>query len=170
MLFKLDDVKADIEKWIADFVEVPHPSLGGWAPCPYARKARLDRDFDVRLGLAPMHDLIQISRKGLEGKSVVIFAYDPKDTLYSELSYAVDVCNREFLLPNNLLSLEDHPDDPEVVNGVVMNNGTYALALVQSLSDLNEKAQLVARKGFYDTWPEDYLQALFKHRIDPRES
>jgi len=170
MLFKLDDIKADIEKWIADFVEVPHPSLGGWAPCPYARKARLDRDFDVRLGLAPMHDLIQISRKGLEGKSVVIFAYDPKDTLYSELSYAVDVCNREFLLPNNLLSLEDHPDDPEVVNGVAMNNGTYALALVQSLSDLNEKAQLVARKGFYDTWPEDYLQALFKHRIDPRES
>ena len=68
----------------------------------------------------------------------------------------------------NLLSLEDHPDDPEVVNGVVMNNGTYALALVQSLSDLDEKSQLVARKGFYDTWPEEYLSMLFKHRKDPR--
>ena len=168
MLFKLDNVKTDIEKWITDFVEVPHPSLGGWAPCPYARKARLDRDFDVRLGLAPIHDLIQVSRKGLEGKSVIIFAYDPKDTLYSELSHAVDVCNREFLLPNNLLALEDHPNNPEVVNGVVMNNGTYALALVQSLSDLNEKAQLVARKGFYNTWPEDYLTQLFKNRKDPR--
>ena len=168
MLFKLDNVKTDIEKWITDFVEVPHPSLGGWAPCPYARKARLDRDFDVRLGLAPMHDLIQISRKGLEGKSVVIFAYDPKDTLYSELSYAVDVCNREFLLPNNLLSLEDHPDDPEVVNGVVMNNGTYALILLQSLTDLDEKAQLIAGKGFYDTWPDEYLELLFKNRQDPR--
>jgi len=168
MLLKLQDVKADIEKWIEDFVEVPHPSLGGWAPCPYARKARLDRDFDVRLGLAPIHDLAQVSRKGLEGKSVIIFAYDPTDVSYTELSRAIDIGNREFLLPNNLLSLEDHPDDSEVVNGVVMNNGTYALALVQSLSDLNEKAQLVAKKGFYDTWPEDYLQALFKHRIDPR--
>ena len=95
-------------------------------------------------------------------------AYDPTDVSYTELSRAIDIGNREFLLPNNLLSLEDHPDDSEVVNGVVMNNGTYALALVQSLSDLNEKAQLVAKKGFYDTWPEDYLQALFKHRIDPR--
>ena len=168
MPLKLENVKADIEKWIVDFVEVPHPSLSGWAPCPYARKARLDRDFEVKLGLAPIHDLVQTSRKGLEGKSVVIFAYDPKEVSYTELSYAIDVCNKEFLLPNNLLSLEDHPDDPEVVNGVVMNNGTYALALVQSLSDLNEKAQLVAKKGFYDTWPEDYLQALFKHRIDPR--
>jgi hypothetical protein len=168
MPLKLENVKADIEKWIVDFVEVPHPSLSGWAPCPYARKARLDRDFEVKLGLAPIHDLVQTSRKGLEGKSVVIFAYDPKEVSYTELSYAIDVCNKEFLLPNNLLSLEDHPDDPEVVNGVVMNNGTYALALVQSLSDLNEKAQLVAKKGFYDTWPEDYLQALFKHRKDPR--
>ena len=168
MILKLEDVTANIEKWIVDFVEVPHAALGGWAPCPYARKARLDRDFDVRLGLAPIHDLVQTSRKGLGGKSVVIFAYDPTDISYAELSYAVDVCNREFLLPNNLLALEDHPADPEVVNGVVMNNGTYALALVQSLSDLNEKAQLVARKGFYDTWPEEYLQALFKNRIDPR--
>lgn len=168
-MLNLDTVKLDIESWIVNFVEVPHPALGGWAPCPYARKARLNRDFDVRLGLAPIHDLVQVSRKGLEGKSVIIFAYDPTDVSYTELSYAIDVCNREFLLPNNLLSLEDHPADPEVVNGVVMNNGTYALALVQSLSDLNEKAQLVAKKGFYDSWPEEYLQALFKHRTDPRQ-
>jgi hypothetical protein len=168
-MLNLDTVQYEIERWIETFVEVPHPALGGWAPCPYARKARLDKDFEIRLGLAPIHDLVQISKTGLEGKSVIIFAYDPKDISYTELSYAIDVCNREFLLPNNLLSLEDHPDDPEVVNGVVMNNGTYALALVQSLSDLNEKAQLVAKKGFYDAWPEEYLQALFKHRTDPRQ-
>ena len=167
-MLNLEIVTQDIERWIVDFVEVPHPALGGWAPCPYARKARLDRDFDVRLGLAPIHDLVQTSRKGLEGKSVVIFAYDPKDVSYTELSYATGVCNKEFLLPNNLLSLDDHPDDPEVVNGVCMNNRTYALALVQSLSDLNKKAQLVARRGFYDTWPEKYLTMLFKHRKDPR--
>ena len=167
-MLDLATVQADIESWIVDFVEVPHPSLGGWAPCPYARKARLDRDFDVRLGLAPIHDLVQVGRKGLEGKSVVIFAYDPSEISYTELSYAVDVCNRKFLLPNDLLALEDHPDNPEVVNGVTMNNGTYALALVQSLSDLNQKAKSIAQKGFYDTWPEEYLTAVFQHRQDPR--
>jgi hypothetical protein len=34
------------QSWIENFVEVPHPALGGWPPCPYARKARLDRDYD----------------------------------------------------------------------------------------------------------------------------
>jgi hypothetical protein len=152
-----------------DFVEIPHPALGGWAPCPYARKARLDRDFDVRLGLAPIHDLIKISKEGLGGKSVIIIAYNPKTYTYKDFSVELDIANREFLLPNNLLALEDHPADPEIVNGVSMNQGTYALALVQSLSDLNQKAELVARKGFYDTWPEEYLEVLFKHRKDPRQ-
>ena len=167
-MLNLKTVTADIEHWIENFVEVPHPDLGGWAPCPYARKARLDRDFDVRLGLAPIHDLMQVNRQGLGGKSVVIFVYEPTDISSAELSYAVDICNQKFLVPNNLLALEDHPDAAEVVNNVVMNHGTYALALIQSLSDLDEKAQLVARKGFYDTWPEEYLSPLFKHRRDPR--
>ena len=168
-MLNLDIVQADIESWIADFVEVPHPALGGWAPCPYARKARLERDFEVRLGLAPMHDLIRISKEGLGDKSVVIIAYEVGEFPYDQFSDDLEVANRKFLLPNNLLALEDHPADPEIVNGVTMNQGTYALALVQSLSDLNEKAQLVAKKGFYATWPEEYLEVLFKHRQDPRK-
>jgi len=169
-MLNLKTVEHDIEHWIETFVEVPHPNLGGWAPCPYARKARLERDFEVRMGLAPMHDLIKISKKGLGGKSVVILVYEADQVNHAELSWAIDTANEKFLLPNDLLALEDHPADPEVVNGVVMNQGTYALALVQSVSDLNNKAQQVARKGFYDTWPEDYLEVLFKNRKDPRST
>jgi len=168
-MLTLPKVERDIESWIKNFVEVPHPDLGNWAPCPYARKARLDRDFEVRLGLAPIHDLIEISRKGLGSKSVVILAYDPDYVSHEELSSAIVMVNQKFLLPADLLALEDHPADPEVVNGVVMNQGTYALALVQSLSDLNQKARAMARQGFYDTWPEEYLQELFQNRQDPRQ-
>jgi hypothetical protein len=167
-MLKLATVAADIESWIVNFVEVPHPALGGWAPCPYARKARLDKDFEVVLGLAPMHDLIKISKTGLGNKSVVIIAYDPVMHSYEDFSFALNMANKEFLLPNNLLALEDHPADPEIVNGVSMNQGTYALALVQSLGDLNTKAKIMAAKGFYDAWPEEYLTALFQHREDPR--
>jgi hypothetical protein len=168
-MLNLDTAQYEIERWIETFVEVPHPALGGWAPCPYARKARLDRDFEVRLGLTPIHDLIKISKNGLGGKSVVIIVYNPTVYTHQDFSNDLNIANKEFLLPNNLLVLEDHPGDPEIVNGISMNQGTYALALVQSLSDLNEKAQLVAKKGFYDTWPEEYLTALFKHRKDPRQ-
>jgi hypothetical protein len=167
-MLNLNIVKRDIEQWIVNFVEVTHPNLGNWPPCPYARRARLDNDYDVRIGLAPIHDLIQLSNDGLSGKSVVILAYDPDYVSHDELSSAIVMVNQKFLLPNDLIALEDHPADPEIVNGVSMNQGTYALALVQSLSDLNAKAKAMAAKGFYDSWPKEYLEALFQNREDPR--
>lgn len=163
-------VQQDIEYWIQNFVEVPHPALGGWAPCPYARKARLDRDFEVRLGLAPIHDLVSIGQRGLGGKSVVMFVYEPHQVSHAELSHAINICNQKFLLPQGFIALEDHPSDAEIVNGVSMNQGTHALALVQGVQDLDAKAAAMAARGFYDTWPGDYLAELFKGRRDPRQA
>jgi hypothetical protein len=166
-MLDLERVSYDIERWIANFVEVPHPSLGGWAPCPYARKARLDRDFEVRLGVNPYFDLKVVAQTGIT-QSVVIFVYESTAYTAEQFHTQLESANLEFLLGKDLLVLEDHPDLPEIVNGVSMNQGTYALALVQSLSDLNQRAQAIARKGFYDTWPEEYLSELFQHRQDPR--
>ena len=166
-MLDINTVRYNIERWIETFVEVPHPALGGWAPCPYARKARLEQDFDVLIGINPYFDLKVIAQTGIT-KSVVIFAYESTAYTAKQFSTHLEAANVEFLLPKDLLALEDHPDLPELVNGVGMNQGTYALALVQSLSDLNDKARLMARKGFYNNWPEDYLQTLFNHRQDPR--
>jgi hypothetical protein len=167
-MLNLETVKYQIERWIETFVEVPHPALGGWAPCPYARKARLEQDYEVRLGTDPYIDLLEISKTGLTGKSVVVLAYDPAYWEYQHFSASIQAANIVHLLDNNILALEDHPADPEIVNGVAMNQGTYALALVQSLSDLDNKAKLIAANGFSYTWPDDYLQTLFQHRADPR--
>ena len=39
----IEQVKKDIESWIENFVEVPHPALGGFPPCPFARSGSLVR-------------------------------------------------------------------------------------------------------------------------------
>jgi hypothetical protein len=164
----LETVKQDIENWIVNFVEVPHPALGGFPPCPYARSARLKRSYQVFLGTDPYYDLKHRARHGIGSSEVMIYAYDPNEWSHELFASSLDQANQEFLLSADLLALEDHPHDVEIVNGVCMNQGTYALALVQSVSDLNTKAKMMAGKGFYHTWPEDYLQALFQHRQDPR--
>lgn len=164
----LDQVTADIQSWIVNFVEVPHPALGGWPPCPYARTARVRNTFAITIGQDPLQDLVQRACTGLEGKEVWIYAYDPMIHPHNTFSQALEQANQEHLLPQDLIVLEDHPHDPEIVNGVSMNQGTYALALVQGLSDLDRRAGAIARQGFYHSWPESYLQALFQHRQDPR--
>jgi len=165
---EIETVKADIESWIENFVEVPHPALGGWPPCPFARQARLKRTFEVYLGTDPYYDLKNRARWGMDGKEVIIYAYDPEEWPHELFASSIESANQEHLLRNDILALEDHPADVENVNGVIMNQGQYALALVQCLSDLNIKAKQMASKGFYHNWPEEYLQGLFHHRQDPR--
>jgi hypothetical protein len=167
-MLNIDQVKHDIEQWIVNFVEVPHPALGGFPPCPYARSARLKNSYDVYIGTDPYFDLKNRAKYGMGNREVIVYAYDPAEWPRELFASSLDQANQEFLLDADILVLEDHPADVEIVNGICMNQGTYALALVQSLSDLNTKATQMAAKGFYDSWPKDYLTALFRHRKDPR--
>ena len=165
---QLEQVKHDILAWSENFLEQPHPALGNWSPCPYARRARLNHQVDIRIGTDPRSDLEQLCTQGLGTAQVVIYAYDPVAWPYEMFSKSLESANHEFLNHHDLIALEDHPSDIEIVNGITMNQGTYALALVQPLADLNHKAVSMAAKGFYHDWPEEYLQGLFNHRQDPR--
>jgi hypothetical protein len=163
-----ETVTADILAWSENFVEVPHPALGGWPPCPFARSARLNRTIQVLTGADPYFDLRNRARWGMGQYEVIVHAYDPTDWPYERFHTAIESANTEFLLSKDMLALEDHPEDVEDVNGAIMNQGTYALILVQSLSKLNQAAKQMGSKGFYHAWPETYLTGLFNHRVDPR--
>ena len=166
---KLDDIEKDIANWIENFLEVGHPNLGGRSPCPFARSARVKSSYEVRLGTEAYGDLMDIGREGLGDNEVVIYAYPREFYTSEEFQQVIEEVNLGFLIPVDLIALDDHPDDPEIVNEVQFNQGKYTLALVQSLSDLNARSKAMAEQGFYDDWPDEYLDDLFKHREDPRQ-
>ena len=161
-------VTQDILAWSETFVEVPHPALGGWAPCPFARQARLQGTVGIFIGNDPYFDLESRAAVGMQQYQVVIYAYDPGEWTQEYFSPRLQSANRDFLLAADLIVLEDHPAEIEDVNGVIMNQGQYALAMVQSLSELNQRAQHMAARGFYHGWSEEYLKQLFENRQDPR--
>jgi hypothetical protein len=155
----------DIQQWLVDFVERPNAKLSGWPPCPFARQARLQQRIDIRRGLDPFADLLTLANITHD---VVMFVYDPEQWDSDSFAFMIDSSNRGFLHSRNLIALGDHPRDIEIINGVTMNQGTYAITFVQSLDKLNEHAQQLASKGYYNNWPEFYLEDLFRYRQDPR--
>ena len=160
-----EQAQADIMAWITEFVERPHPALGSWPPCPYARRARMDNKFQIRRGVEPYYDLMHVDLGNLD---VLAFVYSPGDFAAKEFEDLVQRANQGFLFARDLIALPDHPDAPEIVNGVVMNQGQWAIVFVQALSKLDAHAKILAERGYYQGWPEDYLAELFRGRQDPR--
>lgn len=152
--------------WLENFVERPNDQLAGWAPCPYARAARLANRVDIRLGQDPSADAQGVDLTDLD---VVVWLYDPSRVGADEFDAAVERINQTLLLPRGMFALADHPGSPEQVLGVMMNQGQVAMMLVQQLDKLQEHARTLARRGYYQSWPEEYLKQLFHLREDPRQ-
>lgn len=163
----ITEITQQLNDWLANFVEVPHPALGGWAPCPYARQARLNNQILIKLGTEPIADTVSALSHGLWHQEVVIYCYQTQAMPGPEFAQCVQQINA-FLHPLGVFALDDHPDNVEVVNGVTFNFGRCALMILQLTEKLDRAAAALAKKGYYQGWPEEYLSQLFHGRQDPR--
>jgi hypothetical protein len=137
-------------KWMEEFVEKPHPSLGGWPPCPFARQARLSKNIDIRAGTDPFSDSTSLLEYDWD-KEVVVFWYNHIDP-----DSFLDSVNRanSILLEKDIVALEDHPDIEEIIAGVKMNFGLCPIIVLQKNSKLNQAADQLKEKGYYHTWSQ----------------
>lgn len=164
----MTDIQQQLLDWLQNFVEVPHPSLGNWPPCPYARQARLANGIEIRSGQSLITDGAAAVANSLWRKEVVVYYYDIDQ-------WPVDKFQREhrqlnaLLNLHGLISLDDHPGDPELVNGVSMNFGPAALAIIQERKKLDAAAETLYNKGYYHGWTDEYFDQVFVGRCDPRK-
>ena len=155
-----DTVESALLKWMEEFVEVPHPSLGGWPPCPFARQARLSKNIDIRIGTDPYNDCVSLLDYDWS-KEVVVFWYDD---IGPELF--LDLVNRanSVLLEKDIVALDDHPETEEIIAGVKMNFGLCPIIVLQKNSKLNIAADQLKEKGYYHTWSQSDLDKIVTWR------
>jgi len=164
----LTEAKQSVIDWLQNFIEVPHPALGGFPPCPYAKQARLKNQIDFRLGGDPYLDLLMLSKKGMENWEVVVYIYDPELWGADEFNDHIDAANNGPMKNAGLISLSDHPGHYEEQNGVCFNQGTYALSICALTKNLDDASVQLYKKGYYNGWDSEYLDDLFTNRKDPR--
>lgn len=159
--------KLDIEDWLKNFVEVPNSSLNGWSPCPYAKEARVSNVIQYHY-VKPDEYLVKVleSVNTFDAScKVVLIGTDPAGVKPSSIRDFKDEY-KDILLDKDLWVLFDHPCVEENVNGVSFNNGKYVLALIQSLSKLNNAAKKLRKDGYYDSWDKKYFELLSHSRPD----
>jgi len=153
-------VEQALLKWMEDFVEQPHPSLGGWPPCPYARRARLSNNILIKEGTTPYEDSISLIEYDWS-REAVVFWYHDIDPI--EFVRQVELANKELLL-KNIVVLEDHPDTEEVISKVKMNFGFCPIVVAQQLDKLNAAADQLHDKGYYNTWSQEDIDKIVTWR------
>lgn len=155
-------VTAELLKWMEEFVEKPHPSLGGWPPCPFARQARLSNNIDIQQGKDPYTDCLSLIDYDWS-KEVVVFWYN-----YLDPEWFIDSVNRanSILLTKDIVALEDHPETEEIVSGIKMNFGLCPIIVLQKNSKLNSAADQLKEKGYYDTWSQGDLDKIVTWRYN----
>ena len=161
----------DIKKWVEEFVSVHNDELGT-VPCPYAKNAMLKntiayKEFngDIRF------QLYEIVNDGWDDTNEVLVLYaNTHDMSVEELQAVVlqfnTTCSH---LNKDLVALEDHPNDPEEVNGVTMNFGKGILVLVQRLSKLNKASNILKKQGYYDNWSQENIDDVVTWRTTDYE-
>ena len=160
-----EEIEQKLTDWMVDFVEQPHPGLGHWAPCPYARQARITNKIEI---VHSDHDCLiatveQMLHK-LEQKEVVVVCFDHTKISAPELEKLIKVYNQQVLMARNYVILEDHPDAVELVNGVHMNFGHCGLLVIQKLDKLTTASEQLKSKGYYDTWSQSELDQVVTWR------
>lgn len=158
------EILSKLSKWMINFVEMPNTKLGDWAPCPYARQARISNNIAIKFaGVTEFDDSIRESIEILEHKEVVIICFDHHSIDPTSLQNYVKDMN-DMLLSTNHVILEDHPDSPEYVNDVHMNFGECGLLLIQKLDKLNKASDQLREKGYYNHWSKEELDSVVTWR------
>jgi hypothetical protein len=138
--------------WMVNFLEKPNEKLSGWSPCPFSRKARLEDKIEIIFGdETDIRNNIFNSTKLLENRDVVIVCFDHTKINTNDFSSLVIDMNKELMI-NDIVLLEDHPEDEEYVNDLKLNFGHCALIFIQKLGKLQESSALLKNKNYYDVW------------------
>lgn len=158
------EIVEKLTKWMTEFIEVPNPKLGDWAPCPYARQARVNNNISIKFASIPeLTEVIKESMETLTHKEVVVVCFDHNFIDPVELQEYVIGMNKT-LMPINYVILEDHPFSPEYINGVNMNFGGCGLLIIQKLDKLNNASSQLLDKGYYKTWSQEDLDSVVTWR------
>ncbi len=151
-----------ITQWIDDFVTKPNPVFGDLPPCPFARKAMLENkvkflELDSVADYATVYQ--HITEADFDEIDVLVQIAQPDHFSLKETKKIAEDLNNYFM-SKDVVILEDHPEDPEHVGTVKLNNGSYTLILAQRLSKLNKFAKMLEAGPYYKNWSKDYLESV----------
>jgi len=156
----------EIMQWSAEALEKPSPFFNGLPPCPYAKQAWLDERvavlFKYEDSLQTLYSCISQFDDHFDLAIIVDFANDKDPEAFHAYWEGLNRFIAEgVFIDKDIWVMGFHPgDEPNLfVDDVEFEPVTdveYAMIFVQRLSKLQESADKLHKKGYYDTYDGYY--------------
>jgi|TARA_B110000902_G_scaffold252916_1_gene314922 hypothetical protein len=147
----------NIEDWILNFLSKPNTTFAGLPPCPYAKRALFDDKVEVhQVSASKLKPKLTHTLKNFpEDKDVVLLCTDPK-TISAQGLESLAISTDDYII------LDDHPAQPEEVNGILLNQGTYAILFVQRRTELEHAREELAQTDYYKHFSKEYKDSIIQ--------
>ena len=145
--------KEKIEEWVLNTLSEPHNKFGDLPPCPYAKKAWIEGNVEVKM----WKDFSSFRYEKWD-KEVTIYVMDP----YTSPEFLSQMAKNYNKLYPDYLFLEEHPDLVEDVGGFVVNQGELILLIVQKRDHLEETRHKLQGTNYYENWTPEMKERIIE--------
>ena len=156
----------EITQWSTDVLSEPSSHFNGLPPCPYARQAWLDDKVAIifkyeRNNQSLYNTLGQFDDNFDLAIIVDLSGHMKSDVFHEYLDDLNTVISNGMFIDRDLWVMGFHPDDDpsdfvEDVSFTPTIDVEYSMIFVQRLSKLQEAADKLDKKGYYDTYDGEY--------------
>lgn len=167
----------EILAWSAHTLQKPNPYYNGLPPCPYAQKAWEDEKvillFKYECGMQVLYSTLSQWEDAFDLAIIVDlnFKKDP-DEFHDYLEQINQAVSDGFFIDRDMWVMGFHPHDDandfvDDQSFMQMVDDEYAMIFVQRLSKVQEAADKLAQKGYYDNYLAEYnASEIFEQRAN----
>ena len=172
---KESQICQEIMAWSDHTLHKPNPFYNGMPPCPYAQKAWEDNKvlilFKYDTNMQVLYSTISQWEDAFDLVIIVDMAFqkDP-DVFHDYLEQLNEAISDGVFIDRDMWLMGFHPHDEP--NDFIDDNSfmqivedEYAMIFVQRLSKVQESADKLTKKGYYDNYLEEYdAEQIFQKR------
>lgn len=164
---EFEKLQHDVSEWILNWVSQYNETLKK-VPCPFARNALTSKKIDWATASdeTSLESLLTLLATNGLSNEVLIVGMSRESITPTKLSSLIKNINTTLLMPQNIVALEDHPDDHEIINGETMNQGNWVLVLIQELDKINQASKILEKQGYYDNWSKESYDDVVSWRFN----
>tara|TARA_R110000782_G_scaffold53961_1_gene114374 strand:+ start:235 stop:822 length:588 start_codon:yes stop_codon:yes gene_type:complete len=169
------NIVEEIMQWSSKALQKPNSFFNQLPPCPYAKKAWSDDKVAIIFKKEDSYQTLWSCISKFDDAFDLAIVVDMKnhkepDAFHEYLDSLNDVISSGMFIDKDIWLMGFHPDDEanELVEEVVIEDmaGTeYAMIFVQRLSKLQEAADKLDKKGYYDSYDKEYnVKEIYEKR------